>query len=64
MFFIIVNIFLLLIIMLIAHHHHHAPPAHLDFAAVPSPGRAAAALRPLVALLAEAQGDDKNENEP
>ena len=32
----------------------------LTFAAAPSLGRAAAALRPLVALLAEAQG----ENEP
>ena len=45
-------------------HLHLDPPHHIIVAAVPSPGRAAAALRPLVALLAEAQGDDKNENEP
>ena len=37
---------------------------YITVAAVPSPGRAAAALRPLVALLAEAQGDDKSESEP
>ena len=57
MFLMIVNIFLLLPSVVIF-------TLHITVAAVPSPDRAAAALRPLVALLAEAQGDEKSESEP